>query len=133
ISSILEISDKIHRIASLVNDRTFLLKEDAIARSTTISIASKEELSIINKIIFLENELSQLKKRKREIKGDVCENVMKLLTKNRALRGLENYWNELGSELDRIMEDLEMAEQKQAILAEALDNASALEVHHLCS
>jgi hypothetical protein len=61
----------------------------------------------------LEHELSFLKKRKREIRGNNFEDILKLLTKNRVLKDLEDRRNEFGSRLENVFEDLEVADQKE--------------------
>ncbi|PNX76875.1 subtilisin-like protease, partial [Trifolium pratense] len=104
--SILDTSGRIHNLAFVLNDQTFLVREDAKMLSTNLSILSEEELVVRKKISKMEGELSLLSKRKREIDDDIAVDVFKLIEKNLTLRGLEVRLRCMRRRLDEINDDL---------------------------
>ncbi|MCH85661.1 hypothetical protein A2U01_0006510 [Trifolium medium] len=91
--------------------------------ATLKGLLQEDFSNVVEDLDCLEHELSLLKKQKRELIGYVFGDVLKMLTKNRSLRGSESYRDELGLQLDKITEDLEVADQNRATLVEAIDSA----------
>jgi hypothetical protein len=132
INFVLENNDRLHLIASNVNETGFKVKEDLKMYSANLAIMLEEKADVVKEISDMEGKIASLtgvlhalKDKKRKLDVDICTDVYRLVNRNRLLSMMMKYQSDLLNQLDEFGVALLVADEKMAYMETIVERARA--------
>jgi hypothetical protein len=132
INFVLENNDRLHLIASNVNETGFKVKEDLKMYSVNLAIMLEEKADLVKEISDMEGKITSLtcvlhtlKDKKRKLDVDICTDMYRLVNRNRLLSVMMKYQSDLLNQLDEFGVALFAADEKMASMETIAERARA--------